>query len=120
MKLKRCLSFLLVMLLCVALIGCGEKVEEYEKEGFVLITDVIPDAILEVRYYSTFNFVGELSHPDYTETLTQEQIDNRMILRDAMVSNGFCPLPEEWWHFTLENEPYPDTYFDFPVKMPED
>lgn len=28
-------------------------------------------------------------------------------------------LPAEWWHFTLENEPYPDTYFDFPVDMPE-
>jgi D-alanyl-D-alanine dipeptidase len=210
-------------------------VEVYEEEGFVLITDVIPDAILEVRYYSTFNFVGErinayeapvayltkeaaaalknvsddlmaqgyrikiydayrpqtavdhfkawaedleatemkpyfypevdkselfdkgyiaaksghsrgstvdltivnmmtgrevdmgggfdyfgeLSHPDYTATLTQEQIDNRMILREAMVKNGFRPLPEEWWHFTLENEPYPETYFDFPVDMPE-
>lgn len=34
--------------------------------------------------------------------------------------SGSCgPLPEEWWHFTLENEPYPDTYFDFPVDMPE-
>ena len=52
--------------------------------------------------------------------MTQEQIDNRMILRNAMVNNGIRPLPEEWWHFTLENEPYPDTYFDFPVDMPED
>ena len=57
--------------------------------------------------------------PDYTKTLTQEQIDNRMILRKAMVDNGFRPLPEEWWHFTLENEPYTDTYFDFPITMPE-
>ena len=54
------------------------------------------------------------------ETLPQEQINNRMILREAMVSNGFRPVAEEWWHFTLENEPYPDTYFDFPVDMQED
>jgi D-alanyl-D-alanine dipeptidase len=38
-----------------------------------------------------------------------------MILRKAMLSHGFKPLAEEWWHFTLKNEPYPDTYFTFPV-----
>lgn len=38
-----------------------------------------------------------------------------MILRDAMLAHGFKPLAEEWWHFTLENEPYPDTYFTFPI-----
>lgn len=219
----------------ILVVAEATQAEEYEKEGFVLISDVIPDAIFEIRYYSTFNFVGErinayeapvayltkeaaaalknvsddviaqgyrikiydayrpqtavdhfkawaedleatemkpyfypevdkselfdkgyiaaksghsrgstvdltivdmvtgreldmgggfdyfgeLSHPDYTETLTEEQYNNRMILREAMVNNGFRPLPEEWWHFTLENEPYPDTYFDFPVKMPE-
>ena len=74
----------------------------------------------EVDMGGGFDYFGELSHPDYTETLTQEQIDNRMILREAMMANGFRPLPEEWWHFTLENEPYPDTYFDFPVDMPKD
>ena len=38
-----------------------------------------------------------------------------MILREAMISHGFRPLVEEWWHFTLADEPYPDTYFTFPV-----
>ena len=38
-----------------------------------------------------------------------------MLLREAMLNHGFKPLVEEWWHFTLENEPYPDTYFTFPV-----
>ena len=51
-----------------------------------------------------FDCFGELSHPDYTETLTQEQIYNRMIFREAIVNNGFRSLPEEWCHFTLENE----------------
>jgi D-alanyl-D-alanine dipeptidase len=38
-----------------------------------------------------------------------------MILREAMLAHGFKPLVEEWWHFTLKDEPYPDTYFTFPV-----
>lgn len=68
----------------------------------------------EVDMGGTFDYFGELSHPDYKE-ITDEQYANRMILRDAMVKHGFKPLEEEWWHFTLENEPYPDTYFTFPV-----
>lgn len=62
----------------------------------------------------TFDYFGELSHPDYTG-ITEEQYANRMLLREVMLKHGFKPLDEEWWHFTLENEPYPDTYFTFPV-----
>ena len=62
-----------------------------------------------------FDFFGELSHPDFAG-VTTEQHANRMLLRDAMVTHGFKPLSTEWWHFTLVNEPYPDTYFDFPVR----
>ncbi len=62
----------------------------------------------------SFDYFGELSHPDYTG-ITEEQYANRMLLREAMMNHGFKPLVEEWWHFTLENEPYPDTYFTFPV-----
>jgi zinc D-Ala-D-Ala dipeptidase len=40
---------------------------------------------------------------------------NRDRLQSAMKAGGFRPLKEEWWHFTLEGEPYPETYFDFPV-----
>lgn len=63
----------------------------------------------------TFDYFGELSHPDYVGELTGEQIENRKTLRDIMVNNGFKPLDTEWWHFTLADEPYPDTYFTFPV-----
>ena len=69
----------------------------------------------ELDMGGTFDYFGELSHPDYVGDLTEEQIENRNILRDIMVENGFRPLDTEWWHFTLENEPYPDTYFTFPV-----
>lgn len=68
----------------------------------------------EVDMGGTFDYFGELSHPDFTE-ITEEQYENRMILRDAMTARGFKPLEEEWWHFTLSEEPYTDTYFTFPV-----
>ena len=68
----------------------------------------------EVDMGGTFDYFGELSHPDYTD-ITEEQYASRMLLRDVMIRHGFRPLVEEWWHFTLENEPYPDTYFTFPV-----
>ena len=62
----------------------------------------------------TFDYFGQLSHPDYKK-ITKKQYQNRMILREAMLAHGFKPLAEEWWHFTLKDEPYPDTYFTFPV-----
>ena len=61
-----------------------------------------------------FDYFGDLSHGDYPGA-TQAQHQNRMLLREAMTRRGFRPLSEEWWHFTLDPEPYPDTYFTFPV-----
>lgn len=58
---------------------------------------------------------GPESHVFYKK-LTQVQIANRMTLRDIMIRHGFEPYDEEWWHFTLRNEPYPDTYFDFIIE----
>lgn len=72
----------------------------------------------ELDMGSAFDFFGEVSHSEYTEGLSEAQINNRRILRKAMTENGFKPMAEEWWHFSLENEPYPDTYFDFPITMP--
>ena len=68
----------------------------------------------EVDMGSPFDLFSEVSHPDW-RGITDEQYDNRMFLQSAMVRSGFRPLDCEWWHFTLENEPYPDTYFAFPV-----
>ncbi len=97
----------------------------------------------ELDMGGTFDWFGQESHPDwcgdpetgtYTgdtgkdseasgrrfpavpEELTEEQFANRMILRSAMLRHGFKPLDSEWWHFTLKDEPYPDTYFNFPVR----
>ena len=82
----------------------------------------------EVDMGGTFDWFGRESHPDYCgnpETgeytgknghLTKQQFENRMILRRAMLTHGFKPYECEWWHFTLKNEPFPDTYFAFPVR----
>lgn len=75
----------------------------------------------------TFDWFGKESHPDcggnpetgtyrQNDTITAQQFENRMILRRAMLAHGFKPYDCEWWHFTLKNEPFPDTYFDIPVK----
>ena len=68
----------------------------------------------ELDMGSPFDFFGEVSHPDY-HGITEEQYANRMILQRVMMRSGFEPIDCEWWHFTLKNEPYPDTYFEFPV-----
>lgn len=68
----------------------------------------------ELDMGSPFDFFSEASHPDY-RGITDEQYENRMFLQNAMVRNGFVPIDCEWWHFTLEEEPYPDTCFEFPV-----
>ena len=70
----------------------------------------------ELDMGGTFDWFGEESHPDY-RGITDEQYTHRMILRTAMLSHGFKPLDSEWWHFTLADEPYPDTYFTFPLRV---
>ena len=88
----------------------------------------------ELDMGGTFDWFGPESHPDFCgnpengeytgdnhkspagRSITPEQFQNRMILRRAMLRHGFTAMPTEWWHFRLENEPFPDTYFTFPVK----
>jgi len=231
MSMKKSFLFLVAALLFFSCRKQESKALEYDNSDFVRVTDVIPDAILEIRYYSTYNFVGERidgyelpialmtreaadslkavndelkangyrikiwdtyrpqravnhfirwaenisdtamkavfypmvdktllfeqgyiyarsshsrgstvdltlldaasgkeldmgspfdwfgeeSHPDYPCPLYR-QSENRKILHNAMVRHGFEGIDSEWWHFTLRNEPYPDTYFDFPVQ----
>ncbi|MBQ3327372.1 MAG: M15 family metallopeptidase [Clostridia bacterium] len=68
----------------------------------------------EVDMGSPFDLFDPISHPDCRE-VTDEQYDNRMLLQNLMVRAGFDPIDCEWWHFTLRDEPFPETYFDFPV-----
>ena len=239
---KLFLSVVCIILSCFSCVSCQNEPKEISPEdssGFVVVTDVVPDAILEIRYYSTYNFIGDripgylepiailtreaadslkvvsdellkqgyrlkifdayrpqcavdyfmkwaedttdirmkeyfypeldksvivpqeyvarrsghtrgstidltlfdmktekevdmgctydyfgvASHPDVKpgqeigayKPISEEQYRNRMILRHAMLSHGFKPYDCEWWHFTLKDEPYPDTYFTFPI-----
>ena len=70
----------------------------------------------ELDMGSPFDYFGPISHPDSRE-VTDEQYENRMMLKDLMTKEGFLPFDYEWWHFTLDGEPYPETYFDFPVSV---
>ena len=75
----------------------------------------------ELDMGSPFDWFGEESHPDYKGEglkVKGERDDwqaNRQILWDAMLRHGFTMIDSEWWHFTLADEPFPDTYFDFPI-----
>lgn len=221
--------------------AAGLQGPEYDRSGFVVVTDVCPDIVLEMRYYSTFNFTGkriagyeepvalltkqaalalkEVSdelvsqgyrlkifdayrpqcavdefvrwariandtlmrqafYPEYRKSqlfpeqfiasrsghtrgstvdltlidmqsgkeldmgtqfdymgkaswtdlkagenagahapLTEEQCRNRKILVQAMQNHGWRNYKREWWHYTLRHEPYPHTYFNFPVRQ---
>ena len=92
----------------------------------------------ELDMGGTFDWFGPESHPDFCgnpetgeytgdnsksptgRSITEEQFQNRMILRRAMLRHGFRALDTEWWHFTLNEEPFPDTYFTFPVRNLDD
>jgi D-alanyl-D-alanine dipeptidase len=72
----------------------------------------------ELDMGTPFDFMDELSHP-FSRSVTIEQYQNRQRLDQVMTECGFYPLnaeDTEWWHFTLRDEIFPDTYFNFPVK----
>jgi len=69
----------------------------------------------ELDMGSPYDFFGIISHPFYRK-IKPEQKENRMLLRRMMLKNGFRPYENEWWHFTLNKEPFPKTYFNFPVQ----
>lgn len=69
----------------------------------------------ELDMGTPFDFFGPQSWPDHA-TFPPQVRANRALLRSAMILHGFKPYEAEWWHFTLRNEPYPETYFDFPVE----
>lgn len=69
----------------------------------------------EVDMGTPFDLFSPRSWPD-SPAVTADQRANRRMLADLMAAGGFKPFDKEWWHFTLKNEPFPDTYFDFPIE----
>ena len=68
----------------------------------------------EIDMGGKWDYFGEASHFNY-QKISPKQMENRRLLRDLMIEGGFNPYEKEWWHFSLKNEPFPTTYFDFPL-----
>jgi len=79
------------------------------------LTIVYKESGAEVDMGSPWDFFGDISHHG-TKKISKEQTANRNILLNTMEKNGFRRYDNEWWHYTLNDEPYPDIYFDFDVK----
>ena len=68
----------------------------------------------ELDMGTCFDYFGKKAWHGSKE-ITQEQERNRNILLTAMQNAGFRPFEQEWWHYKLVGEPYPETSFDFIV-----
>ena len=65
---------------------------------------------------SPYDLFDEISSVDHTSSISKNQHALRLLLKRRMEKHGWQSYPQEWWHFTLKDEPYPDTYFDFPIE----
>ena len=83
--------------------------------GSTLDLTIVDNSGVELDMGAGWDYFGPRSHAFYKD-ITAEQIANRTKLREIMLRHGFKPYDEEWWHFTLNNEPYPDRYFDFVIE----
>lgn len=69
----------------------------------------------EVDMGSPFDLFDPRSHTENPD-MSAHVRHNRAWFAALMDRHGFSNLPEEWWHYTLRDEPYPDRFFDFPVE----
>lgn len=65
---------------------------------------------------SPYDLFDEVSSVEHTQSITKNQHALRLLLKRRMEKHGWKSYEQEWWHFTLNNEPYPETYFDFPIE----
>lgn len=87
----------------------------HTKGSTVDITIINKTTNKELDMGSPYDFFGRQSWINYAN-ITAVQKANRELLQRVMLKHGFINYPREWWHFTLRNEPYSTTYFDFPVE----
>jgi D-alanyl-D-alanine dipeptidase len=101
----------------ITIIPVDEKLQEIKVSSKEL-ADGFPIKFLDdgtVDMGSSFDLFDLASHYD-SKLVSAEHFRLRTYLKDIMDACGFKNYAEEWWHFTLRNEPFPETYFDFPVK----
>jgi len=93
----------------------------HSKGSTVDLTICYKDTKKEVDMGSHFDYFGPPSHTAYQGAYPGGNVNkthnkNRMLLKRVMEKHGFTNYANEWWHFTLDNQPYPKTYFNFPVR----
>ena len=101
--------------------------EDLFKEGYIAaksshtrgstvdVTIITLDSKKELDMGSGFDFFSPKSRPSYSN-MTASQRGHRMLLQVLMNNYGFERYEQEWWHFTLRNEPFLDKYFNFPIQ----
>lgn len=90
----------------------------HSRGSAVDLTIVKPDKdgkYQELDMGTCFDYFGTKERPA-DKKITEEHCNNCILLKNIMIKYGFIPCRREWWHFTLKEEPFPDTYFNFPVK----
>ena len=87
----------------------------HSRGSTVDLTLVYLPYVLEVPMGTPFDFFSPRSWPGDADQPHPVRV-HRLLLSIIMQRHGFSPYEREWWHFTLADEPYPDTYFDFPVR----
>ena len=70
--------------------------------------------IQEFDMGTPFDYFDPRSHT-HNPDISEQAKTNRYLLKTLMENEGFENYPNEWWHYTLKAEPFPDIYFDFPV-----
>ena len=93
----------------------------HSKGSTIDMTICYIDSKKEVDMGSHFDYFGPPSHTAYLGSypggnVNKQHNKNRMLLKRVMEKHGFTNYSNEWWHFTLNNQPYPNTYFDFTVR----
>jgi D-alanyl-D-alanine dipeptidase len=63
--------------------------------------------------WTSFDLFDKCSSHECHHLIDDHYIRNRNIIKDIMICSGFSPLVSEWWHYSLIDEPFPNTYFDF-------
>lgn len=87
----------------------------HSRGATVDLTLVELDSGAELDMGTPFDLFSARSWPGSPD-VTAAQDANRRRLAGLMARHGFAPFAMEWWHFTLRDEPFPDTYFDFPIR----
>jgi len=95
--------------------GYLSRKSRHSRGSTVDLTIIILTSGDELDMGSPYDFFDEKSNPLY-KNITGQQKANRMLLARVLIECGFFPSPNEWWHFALKKEPFPDTYFDFVIE----